>query len=418
MRILGINALYHDPSAALVVDGTTVAAAEEERFSRRKHGKRPVPFSAWEQPELAAAWCLDHAGIRPDELDAVTYSFDPALRLPPAELGLYDPWDDLRQTYAERAPDFLATALPGLDRSRVQFVPHHIAHAASAGLAAPFAGDCAVLVLDGRGERHSHLAGRFSRRHAGDPVQPAAAALAGTAVRGRHRSTSASSAAPMSTRSWRWPRTDKPRHLDYLRQFVHATGDGGFRSAGVDWTALAPPRSADEPWTAEHADLAVQPADGPRGGAARPHRVALRADRRQEPGAGRRCRAQLRRQHPDLHRVGLRPGLGAAGGRRRRHRARRCPLRRSADGRGHHVLPGRRPGPGVERRRSRGGPAHGQDPLRPTGRHRRRGGRGAGRTTASSPGSRVAASSVRGPWAIARCSPIPAGRATCDGSTT
>ena len=48
----------------------------------------------------------------------------------------------------------------------------------------------------------------------------------------------------------------KPRHLDYLRQFVHATGDGGFRSAGVDWNALAPPRSADEPWTAEHADLA------------------------------------------------------------------------------------------------------------------------------------------------------------------
>ena len=76
MRILGINALYHDPSAALVVGGTTVAAAEEERFSRRKHGKRPVPFSAWEQPELAAAWCLDHAGVRPDELDAVTYSFD------------------------------------------------------------------------------------------------------------------------------------------------------------------------------------------------------------------------------------------------------------------------------------------------------------------------------------------------------
>lgn len=43
MRILGINALFHDPAAALVVDGRTVAAAEEERFSRRKHGKRPVP---------------------------------------------------------------------------------------------------------------------------------------------------------------------------------------------------------------------------------------------------------------------------------------------------------------------------------------------------------------------------------------
>ena len=55
MRILGVNAVYHDPAAALVVDGEVVAAAEEERFSRRKHGKRPVPFAAWELPELAAA---------------------------------------------------------------------------------------------------------------------------------------------------------------------------------------------------------------------------------------------------------------------------------------------------------------------------------------------------------------------------
>ena len=79
MRVLGINAVYHDPAAALVVDGRVVAAAEEERFSRRKHGKRPVPFSAWETPDLAARWCLAEAGISADDLDAVTYSFDPAL---------------------------------------------------------------------------------------------------------------------------------------------------------------------------------------------------------------------------------------------------------------------------------------------------------------------------------------------------
>jgi carbamoyltransferase len=57
MRVLGINAVFHDPAAALVIDGETVAAAEEERFSRRKHGKRPVPFSAWELPEQAAGAC-------------------------------------------------------------------------------------------------------------------------------------------------------------------------------------------------------------------------------------------------------------------------------------------------------------------------------------------------------------------------
>jgi carbamoyltransferase len=255
MRILGINALYHDPSAALVVDGTTVAAAEEERFSRRKHGKRPVPFSAWEQPELAAAWCLDHAGLRAEELDAVTYSFDPALRLPPDELGLHDPWDDLRQTYAERAPGFLAAALPGLDPSRVRFVPHHVAHAASAGLAAPFGGDCAVLVLDGRGERHSHLAGRFSggalETLYSQSLPHSLGLLYEDATQHLGFLRSSDEYKVMALASY-----GKPRHLDYLRQFVHATGDGGFRSAGVEWSTVAPPRSADEPWTADHADLA------------------------------------------------------------------------------------------------------------------------------------------------------------------
>lgn len=74
MCILGLNAIFHDPSAALVVDGRVLAAGEEERFSRKKHGKRAVPFSAWEVPEVAARWCLAEAGLRPGDLDAVAYS--------------------------------------------------------------------------------------------------------------------------------------------------------------------------------------------------------------------------------------------------------------------------------------------------------------------------------------------------------
>src|SRR5213595_869648 len=112
MRVLGVNAVFHDPAAALVVDGRTVAAAEEERFSRRKHGKRPLAFSAWELPEQAMRWCLDVAGLEPADLDAVAYSFDPAL---PAVEGLADSWEWLRRLYAERFPAFCATALPGLD---------------------------------------------------------------------------------------------------------------------------------------------------------------------------------------------------------------------------------------------------------------------------------------------------------------
>src|SRR3954469_25038636 len=102
MRVLGINAIFHDPSAALIVDGRIVAAAEEERFSRRKHGKRPVPFSAWELPELSAAWCLAQAGLRPQDLDAVAYSFDPSLCGGGNPIDS-DPWDWLRVEYATRA---------------------------------------------------------------------------------------------------------------------------------------------------------------------------------------------------------------------------------------------------------------------------------------------------------------------------
>ena len=256
MRILGINALYHDPSAALVIDGRTVAAAEEERFSRRKHGKRPVPFSAWELPELAAAWCLEEAGLRPDQLDAVTYSFDPALRLPPDQIGVFDPWDDLRQDYATKAPSFLAAALPGLDPSAVRFVPHHVAHAASAGLAAPFDGNCATLVLDGRGEQHSHLGGQFLDGKLetlySQQLPHSLGLLYEDATDHLGFLRSSDEYKVMALASY-----GKPRHLDYLRQFVHVTPEGGFRTSGVDWSALTPKRHPDAEWDATHADLAA-----------------------------------------------------------------------------------------------------------------------------------------------------------------
>jgi carbamoyltransferase len=256
MRILGINALYHDPAAALIVDGRIVAAAEEERFSRRKHGKRPVPFSAWELPELSAAWCLQQAGLTAGDLDAVTYSYDPALHLPPEQLQVFDPWDELRQRYALAAPDFLAGVLPGLDASQVRFVPHHVAHAASAGLAAPFAGDCAVLVLDGRGERHSSLAGLYSQGKLAilhsQQLPHSLGLLYEDATDHLGFLRSSDEFKVMALASY-----GTPRYLDDLRPLVHARGDGGFRAAGVDWNALAKGRGPDEPWTAEHADLAA-----------------------------------------------------------------------------------------------------------------------------------------------------------------
>ncbi|MHC3469798.1 carbamoyltransferase family protein [Streptomyces sp. 7R007] len=255
MRILGINALFHDPAAALVIDGRTVAAAEEERFSRRKHGKRPLPFSAWELPELSARWCLEQGGVRPEELDAVAYSFDPQLARPARDMGLDDPWDPLRQEYARRAPAFLAEALPGLDPDRVVFVPHHVAHAASAGPASPHP-DNDVLVLDGRGECASHLAGRYRDGKLDTLATQALPHSLGliyeelTAHLGFLRSSDEYKVMALASYG-------TPRFLPELRQYVHATGHGGFRAHGVDWSSLAPPRAKDEPWTRDHADLAA-----------------------------------------------------------------------------------------------------------------------------------------------------------------
>ncbi|GAA2335670.1 carbamoyltransferase family protein [Streptomyces cuspidosporus] len=256
MRILGINALFHDPTAALVIEGHTVAAAEEERFSRRKHGKRPVPFSAWELPEKAAAWCLAEAGLRPQDLDAVAYSFDPALARPADVMGLDDPWDHLRLTYARQAPGFLATALPGLDPDIVRFVPHHLAHAASSAYAAPGAETSSVLVLDGRGEATSHLAAR----RLGDRLEP---------LRGQELPHSLGLVYEELTEHLGFLRSSDeykvmalaaygaPRLLNELRRYVHPTGDGGFRATGVPWAELCPPRRPGEAWSQAHADLAA-----------------------------------------------------------------------------------------------------------------------------------------------------------------
>ncbi len=251
MNYLGINAIFHDPAAALVVDGRVVAAAEEERFSRRKHGKRPVPFSAWELPEQAMRWCLAEAGLTPADLDAVGYSFDPAIA---AEMP-DDPYDPVRVDYARRAAGFLAEALPGLDRGKVRFVEHHVAHAASAGLAAPTR-TSSVLVVDGRGEAHSHLAGRYRDGELEILHRQALPESLGllyeslTDHLGFLRSSDEFKVMALASYG-------EPRFLPELRETVRATGDGGFRAQAPDWTRFAPRRVDDGTWGGDHADLAA-----------------------------------------------------------------------------------------------------------------------------------------------------------------
>jgi carbamoyltransferase len=255
MKVLGVNAVFHDPAAALVVDGRIVAAAEEERFSRRKHGKDPVPFSTWELPEQAMRWCLRSAGLEPGDLDAVAYSYDPKLAMVAADGDLtMQEWEGLRTLFVERAPLFLKTSLPGLDPAKVRHVGHHLAHAASA-YAASGLDPCSVLVLDGRGEGASHLAGRA----AGGRFEPLAAQALPhslglfyeelTAHLGFRRSSDEYKVMAMASYG-------KPAFLDALRELVHADGEGGFRVHPVDFAAFAPALGPGEPWTPAHADLA------------------------------------------------------------------------------------------------------------------------------------------------------------------
>lgn len=177
MYILGINAVFHDSSACILKDGKLLAAAEEERFTHIKHGKRPIPFSTYELPYHAIDYCLSVAGIHLNEVDKIAYSFDPALLAdnlneletsipfapdrPKKEDGKAE-WDPLFLSYIINAPRQLAHGYPHHLQKRFvgakvslekwNYVEHHVAHAASAFFPSPFS-EAAVLTIDGRGEK-------------------------------------------------------------------------------------------------------------------------------------------------------------------------------------------------------------------------------------------------------------------------
>ncbi|MEW6156780.1 MAG: carbamoyltransferase N-terminal domain-containing protein, partial [Verrucomicrobiota bacterium] len=151
--ILGISAFYHDSAAALVVDGEIVAAAQEERFTRKKHDPG--------YPEKAIAFCLKEAGVSIEQLDYVAFYDKPLAK-----------FDRLLETYLAFAPRGFASfrmAIPLWLKEKMNtrrllkqklgptrkaplvFTDHHESHAASAFLPSPFE-SAAILTLDGVGE--------------------------------------------------------------------------------------------------------------------------------------------------------------------------------------------------------------------------------------------------------------------------
>ena len=157
--VLGLSCWYHDSAAALVVDGRIVAAAQEERFTRRKHDAR--------FPSHAAAYCLSEAGLTATDLDLVAFYDKPLLT-----------FERLLETYLGYAPRGLAPFLQAMPRwlkqklwvgdavekelgytGTLAFPEHHESHAASAFYPSPFA-RAAFLTVDGVGEWATTTYGR------------------------------------------------------------------------------------------------------------------------------------------------------------------------------------------------------------------------------------------------------------------
>ena len=160
LTILGLSgAVSHDPSAALYIDGKLVAAAEEERFVRDKHAKNRMPSEA-------AKFCLEFAGIRPQDVDAVAIPFAPIslagkARWHYAKRYWYAPDRALdailsgnRHYYRYRKRIEACLVQLGFDLNRIEIVPveHHLAHASSAYHCSGFQEKTAILGIDGKGE--------------------------------------------------------------------------------------------------------------------------------------------------------------------------------------------------------------------------------------------------------------------------
>src|SRR4051794_7502039 len=283
MYTLGINAAYHDSAACLVRDGVVLAASEEERFTHRKHAKRPVPFSAWELPFHAIDDCLKQAGIALADVDHVAYSYDPflllrhdrrdatiTLPLEPSAHPIPDEWesawDPLFLSSVVNAPRQLASGAPHQLRERfrgVRFdgpfrwhsVAHHLAHAASAFHCSPFE-QAAVMTLDGRGERATtgYAVGKGTDLEwLGQVHMPHSLGILYERVTeylGFLHSSDEYKVMALASYG-------KPRYLDDFREIVALDGDGRFTIGPLRLEErFGPRRLKGGPFEAKHFDIA------------------------------------------------------------------------------------------------------------------------------------------------------------------
>jgi len=167
MKILGISAHYHDSAAALLIDGLPVASVQEERLSRRKND---AAF-----PAAAITWCLDHAGLEPEDLDAVVFYERPMLKFERILTCLLRSFPRSRRAFAHAMKNALGEKIwmrgiisseLGVPGSKILFTEHHQSHAAAAFLTAPTE-RAAILTADGVGEWATLTVGHGERRSGG-----------------------------------------------------------------------------------------------------------------------------------------------------------------------------------------------------------------------------------------------------------
>lgn len=152
MYILGISCFYHDAAAALLKDGQLLAAAEEERFTRKKHD--------YAFPSNAIEYCLRYAGITSNELDYVVFYEKPFVKFERVLLTTLCTFPKSSRVFREAMISWLFDKLwikglikerLGMEENQILFSEHHLSHAASAFLVSPFE-EAAILTADGVGE--------------------------------------------------------------------------------------------------------------------------------------------------------------------------------------------------------------------------------------------------------------------------
>src|SRR5512143_2021660 len=152
MNILGISCYFHDAAAALLRDGQLIAAAEEERFTRKKHD--------YEFPQHAIDFCLRLGGIRAADLDYVAFFEKPLLKFERLLLSSMQTFPKSHAVFREAMISWLGDKLwikhliekrLGVPPAKILFSEHHLSHAASAFFCSPFK-EAAILTVDGVGE--------------------------------------------------------------------------------------------------------------------------------------------------------------------------------------------------------------------------------------------------------------------------